>query len=72
MIEYLRYNSTEEKAVGFTEFGEKLAEEYNNNKILLAQPEFVLDQCKKIGDFILNVELTGERHFLLIHYTCLN
>ncbi|XP_048066451.1 rano class II histocompatibility antigen, A beta chain [Megalobrama amblycephala] len=58
MIEYLRYNSTEDKAVGFTEFGEKLAEEYNNNAILRAQPEFVLNQCKKIGDVILNLGLT--------------
>ncbi|XP_067249915.1 rano class II histocompatibility antigen, A beta chain-like [Chanodichthys erythropterus] len=59
MIEHLRYNSTEDKAVGFTEFGEKLAEEYNNNKLLRAQPEFVLDQCKKVGDLIfLNVGLT--------------
>ncbi|XP_051758579.1 rano class II histocompatibility antigen, A beta chain [Ctenopharyngodon idella] len=59
MIEYLRYNSTEDKAVGYTEFGEKLAEDYNKNKILRAQPEFVLNQCKKFGELIiLNVGLT--------------
>ncbi|XP_048065079.1 H-2 class II histocompatibility antigen, A-U beta chain-like isoform X3 [Megalobrama amblycephala] len=59
MIKYLRYNSTENKAVGFTEFGEKLAEEYNNNTLLPAHQEFVLDRCKKIGDVILNLGLTA-------------
>uniref|UniRef100_A0A8C1ZF52 Si:busm1-228j01.4 n=1 Tax=Cyprinus carpio TaxID=7962 RepID=A0A8C1ZF52_CYPCA len=41
-IEYIRYNSTEDKAVGYTEFGEKWAEDYNKNKILLAQTHFVI------------------------------
>uniref|UniRef100_A0A8C1ZEM1 Si:busm1-228j01.4 n=1 Tax=Cyprinus carpio TaxID=7962 RepID=A0A8C1ZEM1_CYPCA len=51
-IEYIRYNSTEDKAVGYTEFGEKWAEDYNKNKILLAQAEFGLDKCKGIAKFI--------------------
>uniref|UniRef100_A0A8C1X2Y7 Si:busm1-228j01.4 n=1 Tax=Cyprinus carpio TaxID=7962 RepID=A0A8C1X2Y7_CYPCA len=52
-IEYIRYNSTEDKAVGYTEFGEKWAEDYNKNKILLAQAEFGLDKCKGIAKFIV-------------------
>ncbi|XP_073675873.1 rano class II histocompatibility antigen, A beta chain-like [Garra rufa] len=55
MVEYLRYNSTEDKATGYTEFGKKLAEDYNKNKILLAQAEFVLDSCKKIGQYIVPI-----------------
>uniref|UniRef100_A0A8C1WXK7 Si:busm1-228j01.4 n=1 Tax=Cyprinus carpio TaxID=7962 RepID=A0A8C1WXK7_CYPCA len=58
-IEYIRYNSTEDKAVGYTEFGEKWAEDYNKNKILLAQAEFGLDKCKGIAKFIVpNAGLT--------------
>ncbi|XP_058641389.1 LOW QUALITY PROTEIN: rano class II histocompatibility antigen, A beta chain [Onychostoma macrolepis] len=57
MIEYLRYNSTEDKAIGKTEFGKKLAEDYNKNKILLAQTEFALNQCKIINYFAVQPEV---------------
>lgn len=69
MIEYLRYNSTEDKAVGNTEFGKKLAEDYNKNKILLAQAEFVLNQCKKIGELIVSFSrMTGKTVPYSLHY----
>jgi len=67
MIEYLRYNSTEDIVIGYTEFGKKWAEDYNKNKILLAQAEFALKDCKEIGKFIFPYAgTTGERHFLFI------
>ncbi|XP_056123907.1 rano class II histocompatibility antigen, A beta chain-like [Rhinichthys klamathensis goyatoka] len=53
MIEYLRYNSTEDIVIGYTEFGKKWAEDYNKNKVLLAQAEFALNQCKEIGKLIV-------------------
>lgn len=66
MIEYLRYNSSESKIIGNTEFGKKLAEDYNKNNILLAQSEFVLNECKRFGDFIVPISgTTGEKHFLI-------
>ncbi|RXN19549.1 rano class II histocompatibility A beta chain-like protein [Labeo rohita] len=58
MIEYLRYNSSESKIVGYTEFGKKLAEDYNKNNILLAQSEFVLNECKRFGEFIVPISGT--------------
>ncbi|XP_073674690.1 rano class II histocompatibility antigen, A beta chain-like [Garra rufa] len=45
-FEYLRYNSTEEKVVGYTEFGEKWAEDYNKNKIILAQGDLLMQHCR--------------------------
>ncbi|XP_067269567.1 rano class II histocompatibility antigen, A beta chain-like [Pseudorasbora parva] len=51
-IEYLRYNSTEDKVIGYTEYGKKWADESNNATMLLAQADFVLNQCKEIGDLI--------------------
>ncbi|XP_059359410.1 rano class II histocompatibility antigen, A beta chain-like [Carassius carassius] len=44
-FEYLRYNSTEKKVVGYTEFGEKWAEDYNNNKVVLAKGDILLQHC---------------------------
>ncbi|ROL49123.1 Rano class II histocompatibility antigen, A beta chain [Anabarilius grahami] len=59
MIEYLRYNSTEDKAVGYTEYGKKWAEDYNKIKILTSESAFVLNQCKEFADLIvLNVMFT--------------
>ncbi|XP_026118848.1 rano class II histocompatibility antigen, A beta chain-like [Carassius auratus] len=52
-IEYVRFNSTEDKAVGYTAFGEKWAEEYNKNKILLAQAEFGIKNCKEAAQIIV-------------------
>lgn len=73
MIEYLRYNSTEDMVIGYTEFGKKWAEDYNRNKILLTQSKFVLNQCKEVGKIIVpNAGLAGERYFLLIQNTYLN
>ncbi|XP_039537281.1 rano class II histocompatibility antigen, A beta chain-like isoform X2 [Pimephales promelas] len=61
MIEYLRYNSTEDIVIGYTEFGKKWAEDYNKNKILLAQAEFALKDCKEIGKFIFPYAGTADR-----------
>ncbi|XP_042585024.1 rano class II histocompatibility antigen, A beta chain [Cyprinus carpio] len=45
-FEYLRYNSTEKKVVGYTEFGEKWAEDYN--MILLAKGDLPVQQCRQL------------------------
>nr|AAI07517.1 Zgc:123114 [Danio rerio] len=53
MIELVRYNSTEDTFFGYTAIGQKFAEEYNKDEVLLAQHDFVLNQCRELGDVIL-------------------
>ncbi|XP_056319321.1 rano class II histocompatibility antigen, A beta chain [Danio aesculapii] len=53
-IEYIRYNSTDQKIVGYTEFGEKLVENYKNNTFVLVQAEFGVDNCEKIAKALIS------------------
>nr|NP_001007036.1 major histocompatibility complex class II DCB precursor [Danio rerio]CAD32274.3 novel protein similar to MHC class II beta chain [Danio rerio] len=53
-IEYIRYNSTDQKIVGYTEFGEKFVENYKNNTFVLVLAEFGIDNCKKIAKALIS------------------
>lgn len=74
-IEHIRYNSTDQKIVGYTEFGKKSLENYKNSTFVLVQAEFGIYNCEKIAkalifDGMLNF-MTGGRsiHFFTSSYS---
>jgi len=61
--EFLRFNSTENKVVGYTEYAMKWADDFNKKpEWLHKESEKSIADCKLYGQILTMFEKTGEMH----------
>lgn len=64
--ELLRFNSTENKVVAYTEYAMKWADDFNKKpEWLHKEAEKSIAKCKLIGQILPMLEKTGEMHLTL-------